>query len=98
MKISTITTLTHTYDEKMKKIEEFTFYTMIITWLYDIYEILHRYVRQGNNNIVKSAVSNMRITTMIALTHKYDERKWRKLKNSHLLENILILNCLLANP
>ena len=74
MKISTITTLTHTYDEKMKKIEEFTFYTMIITWLYDIYEILHRYVRQGNNNIVKSAVSKMRITTMITLTHKYDEK------------------------
>ena len=74
MKISTITTLTHTYDEKMKKIEEFTFYTMIITWLYDIYEILHRYVRQGNNYIVKSAVNNMRITTMITLTHKYDEK------------------------
>ena len=31
MKISAITTLTHTYDEKIKKIEEFTFYIMIIT-------------------------------------------------------------------
>ena len=97
MKISTMITLTHSYDEKIKKIEEFAFYTMIITWLYDIYEILHRYVRQGNNNIVKTAVSNMKITTMTTLTHKYDE-KMKKIEEFASFRNILILNCLLANP